>query len=166
MTEALARIAAGELDAYFAENTARREIKAASQLLWDTYGALRICKEYSAASMASFEQASVDALLESPVYHWVLDDLAPDAIAAHDAYEAGDAQALALMVGLPACISIGSDTYAARVVASTHTTLTAEYTTPGLAGKHRTFRLTKRGWTSGPFHLAVGLAETRLSREF
>lgn len=98
--------------------------------------------------------------------HWVVDGLAPDALAAHDAYEAGDPRALQMMVGLPATISIGSDSYAARVVRATRTTLLVAW---GRQDDRNAvaYRLTSRGWTYKRHHvLSVGLAEDRRDPSF
>lgn len=78
VTEALARIAAGELEGYFAENKARRELKAAKDKLWATYMAGRVGKDYSTWSDAMSKSAMVRAKageepypenwLDTPVY--------------------------------------------------------------------------------------------------
>lgn len=59
---ALARIANGELAGYFAENIARREIKAADKALWAVYMSTTIGKAYTKASVAH-----VDGLLDMPI---------------------------------------------------------------------------------------------------
>lgn len=82
--------------------------------------------------------------------------LVGDAVVAHDAAESGDPRAMVMMLGLPATISIGSDSYAARVVKTTAKTITAAY---DHSGKQMTFRATKHGWTYRKHHhLAVGFA--------
>lgn len=53
VTEALARIAAGELDAYIAANKARNAIKSKVAAVWKTYMASPISNAYTALSMDS-----------------------------------------------------------------------------------------------------------------
>lgn len=64
VTEALARIEAGELTGYFAENKARREIKTVNEELWADYMATRISHEYTVASRTP----DAAAFLETPIY--------------------------------------------------------------------------------------------------
>jgi hypothetical protein len=87
--------------------------------------------------------------------HWVEDDLVSErVVAAHDAYEMGrTAEALEMLVGEPATVSIGSDACGVKVVRATATTLTVETSV-----HTATFRLTKRGWRAGSHRLAVGQA--------
>lgn len=78
VTEALARIAAGELAGYFAENAARKELGAAHKALWDAYMATVGGKDYTAWDLASRREAQARAMaglepypadhLETPVY--------------------------------------------------------------------------------------------------
>lgn len=80
-------------------------------------------------------------------------------IIALDAVEASDPRAAALLVGCPATVGIGSDSYAARVVKATASlkTITVEFT-GSLAGKVMTFRLTKRGYSNRSYLLSIGTA--------
>ena len=99
--------------------------------------------------------------------HWVADgEVSADAAVAHDAYEACDARALALMVGLPATISIGSDSYAAKILRATATTLIVAHADDPQGHGAQVFRLTKRGWRNRSFRLAVGQAIAYLDPSF
>lgn len=76
---ALERIAAGELAGYFAENTARREMKRANEAMWADYMAGQVGKDYNAwygaasttraleRAKAGLEPYAADHL-ETPVY--------------------------------------------------------------------------------------------------
>ena len=75
-------------------------------------------------------------------------------LAAHDAFEGFDPRATRLTVGLPATISIGCDSYIAKVVAATAKTITAEFEN----GETLTFRCNGQGWRSKGWRLSVGEA--------
>lgn len=60
VTAAIARIAAGELDAYFATNRARNSIKAKADQFWAVYMDTEVGKTYTAASYA-------EGALETPI---------------------------------------------------------------------------------------------------
>lgn len=89
-------------------------------------------------------------------------------LAAHDAWEASDPRRMSLLVGLPATISIGSDSYASKIVSVTPTTITAEYDSGSHPnGKVMTFRATKHGWTCKRHHrLSIGEATAHWDPSF
>lgn len=69
IAEALARIEAGELNAYFAEHKAKTELKNASKALWADYMKSEIGAAYTAASKANRTTEEIHAFVDSsPVF--------------------------------------------------------------------------------------------------
>lgn len=67
--EAAARIAAGELETYFATNRAANTLKKAHEALWTTYSASPIAAAYTAASKANRTTEEIHAFVDSsPVF--------------------------------------------------------------------------------------------------
>lgn len=95
----------------------------------------------------------------NPIPAGRLDDVTAEALVAYDLYE--DKHDLSLMVGLPATISIGCDSYSAVVTSVTPQSITAKYLRDD--AKARTFRVNKHGqWCSDKhFMLTVGVANDR-----
>lgn len=92
-----------------------------------------------------------------------------DSIIALDAAEGGHKSAHTLLAGTKATISIGSDSYPAKIVSATKSlsTVVAEYTSPGLRGDRMTFRKTSRGYRAKKhFILTFGFAETHMDPSF
>lgn len=85
-------------------------------------------------------------------------DIAPEVMVARDAVEQGRPDAYKLLVGLPATISIGSDSYAAVVVSATPKTITAAYANRDGNGAPKVFRFTKSGWSHRSHHISIGQA--------
>jgi len=87
----------------------------------------------------------------------IQDGTAPvEVMVAYDAIGSGHKDIAKLLVGLPATVSVGSDSYAAEIVKATPKTITAETED----GEQDTFRHTKNGWLSKrKRRLSVGKAE-------
>lgn len=64
VAQAVARIAAGELDGYFAANRARASIKARAEATWESYRASPICAAYDRLYLAT--RRTPGACLDSP----------------------------------------------------------------------------------------------------
>lgn len=83
-------------------------------------------------------------------------DATDDVSVAFDAFEDGDARAMSMIVGMPATVGVGSDSYAGVVSSTTAKTITCDF---GAIGRQMTFRCTKHGWTFRKHnYLAVGFA--------
>lgn len=97
----------------------------------------------------------------NPIPMFRLDECTDEARVAYDAYE--DTKSLALMVGLPCTVGIGSDRYAGKVVKTTAKTITVEWN-----GDTSTFRLSKHGsWRSDrSLYLVVGYAKEYMDPSF
>jgi len=92
-----------------------------------------------------------------------IDGIVPaEVVAARDAALEGRADAYTMLVGLPATIGAGADSYAATVVRATPCTVTVAYASDG---EERTFRFSKRGWRSRGRTLSVGTARNYWSPE-
>ena len=78
---------------------------------------------------------------------------------AFDAWEDDDPAAARLTVGLPATISIRTDSYSGTVLACTRRTITFGWTPESDGCVERlVFRPTKNGWRLGSYRLSVGAA--------
>lgn len=92
----------------------------------------------------------------------------PEVMVATDAYQAGATEKLTAetVIGMPCSVSIGSDTYAGRVVGCTASlfSVTVVY---GYGDREMTFRKTKNGYTYRKHHhLTLGVATQRLDEGF
>ena len=92
-----------------------------------------------------------------------------DTIVALDAAEGKHRDAYKLLKGSRATISIGSDSYPAKIVSATPSlhTIVAEYTGEGgLRGEQMTFRKTSRGYRNKHFRLSIGFAHAKWDPSF
>lgn len=92
----------------------------------------------------------------------------PETVNALDAVESGRKDAYKMLPGARATISIGSDSYEAKIVSATPSlhTIVAEYTGAGLEGDRMTFRKTPRGYRNKHYRLSIGFAQSHRDPSF
>lgn len=99
------------------------------------------------------------APVKNPIPYRYVEENA-DLIGIYDAWESQLTTRMSLLVGLPATIRIGSDTYGATVVRVTKTTITVHWHADHHKDEVQTFRYSrvKDAWCSGSYRLSVGMA--------